>query len=85
MSAPSVESTLRQYLVDELGLPSSITEESALAESGMLVSAQLLDLVVFVEETFDVVLRPVDVLPEKMRSIRTIADVIRERVADAGR
>jgi acyl carrier protein len=81
MSDASVEEKLRRYLVDELGLPRTLTEDADLAESGLLVSAQLIDVVVFLEDTFRVVLRPVDVVPEKMRTIRTMAEVVRDRMS----
>lgn len=77
----SVEETIRRYLVDELGLPDSVTLESPVMENGLLVSAQLIDVIVFLEDTFGVVLRPVDVVPEKMKSIASIATVVRERKA----
>ncbi|HEY3818989.1 MAG TPA: hypothetical protein VGL81_17585 [Polyangiaceae bacterium] len=80
--APSVEQTLRKFLVDELGLPGDVTADSRLAESGLLVSAQLLDVVVFIEDTYRIVMRPVDVVPEKMRTIASIAAVVGERIRE---
>jgi acyl carrier protein len=75
----SIQGTLRRYLIDELGLPESIQAESLLMESGLLVSAQLLDLVVFLEDTYGIVLRPIDVVPEKIRTIASISTVVHER------
>jgi acyl carrier protein len=49
-------------------------------ENGLLASAQLIDVIVFLEDTFGVVLRPVDVVPEKMKTISSIAAIVRERV-----
>jgi acyl carrier protein len=79
----AVEETLRRYLVDELGLPESVTVDSPVMENGLLVSAQLIDVIVFLEDTFGVVLRPVDVVPEKMKSIASIAAIVRERMGAA--
>ena len=77
----SMEETIRRYLIDELGLPESVTSQAFLMENGLLVSAQLIDVIVFLEDTFGVVLRPVDVVPEKMKSISSIAAIVRERLA----
>jgi acyl carrier protein len=80
----TIEEALRRFLVGELGLPPAVAVDSPLAESGLLVSAQLLEVVVFVEDTYGVVMRPVDAVPEKMRSIATIAGVVRERLRERG-
>ena len=42
---------------------------------------QLLELVDFIEEQLGVVLRPIDVMPENLATIRTIADTVRGRMA----
>lgn len=81
MSSPDIEATLKQYLVDELGLPASLSNDDRLAENGFLASAQLIDIVTFVEDNFGVVLRPTDVTPEALESVSTIAAAVRNRQA----
>jgi acyl carrier protein len=80
----SIEERLRRHLVEQLGVPAGIGDNDALLRKGYLDSAQLIDVVLFVEEEFDVVLRPIDVVPDNMESVATMAKVIRERI-EAGK
>ncbi len=77
----SIEDSLRTYFVDLMGLTELPSNDTALAEKGYVVSAQLLELVDFIEERFGVVLRPIDVLPENLATIGTIARTIRSRLS----
>lgn len=84
MPEATVEERIRRYLIDELGVPEAVTVDDPLAQRGFVASAELVDVVVFVEDTFGVVLRPVDVLPENMESIASISRVVKDRLRAAG-
>jgi acyl carrier protein len=77
----NIEASIRKYLVEELGLPDSLTVEDDLVDRGFLASAQLIDLVTFVEDAFGVVLKPVDVQPENLATVATLASVVKKRIA----
>jgi acyl carrier protein len=78
----AIDERLRRYLVEELDLPATVTFEDDLVQKGFLASAQLIDVVVFVEDEFGIALRPIDILPENMRSIASIAAGVRGRIAE---
>jgi acyl carrier protein len=80
-----IEEQIRRYLIEELGVTDEVTVEDRLVDRDFVASAELIDVVVFIEDTFGVVLRPVDVVPENLESIAAIAKVVRERLADAGK
>ncbi len=80
----SIDARLRRYLVDDLELPATVTMDDDLVKKGFLASAQLIDVIVFVEDEFGIALRPIDILPENMKSIRSIAGTVRARMAENG-
>lgn len=82
MTSDSIAESIRRYLVDELGVSDTVSMDAPLVESGFLASTQLLDLVTFVEDEFGIVMRAIDASPENLRSIMTIAEVIRRRKSE---
>jgi acyl carrier protein len=75
-----VEDVLRRYFVEELRLP-PLADDDLLVEKGYAASAQILELVDYVEERFAVTLRPIDLTPDKLSSIANIAAVVRKRMS----
>ncbi len=84
MSEP-IEDQLRDYLVTSSALPRAPADDDSLADAGFVASLQLLELVDFMERTFGVTLQSIDVLPEKLSTIRAMAAVVRARQASARR
>jgi len=67
---------IRNYLVEELQIPGAAGEPGAdLFEAG-LDSIGLVDLIAFIEDTYDVALQPADCVSENFRNIRSIADLV---------
>jgi len=83
-SAEQVAEKVRRYLIEELGLPEALRQDDRLIERGFIASAQLIDLVGFIEDSFGVVLRSIDVLPENLATTATIARVVMGRLAQSG-
>jgi acyl carrier protein len=75
-----IENLLREYFISSIGVTTLPANHELLAEHGFVASAQLLELVDFIEERFGVVLQPIDVLPENLASITTIAQTVRLRI-----
>ncbi len=75
----TIEAQLREYLTTSMGVVDLPDDDAALAQYGFVASAQLIELVDFIEERFGVVLRPIDVLPERLATIGTIAETVRSR------
>jgi acyl carrier protein len=76
----TIEASLRNYFVRDLGLKPP-GDDDQLVKSGFAASAQLLELVNFVEERWGVLLKPIDVLPENLATISAIARTVRARLA----
>jgi acyl carrier protein len=75
-----IEDTIRQYIVITGRLAVPPADNERLVDRGFVASARLLDLVGFLEDTFTIRLRAVDLIPEKLATIAEIAAVVRARL-----
>lgn len=82
---PPIEDCIRDYVtqVAKLGQPPG--DHDKLADRGFISSIRLLDLVGFLEDTYRIRLRPVDLTPEKLATIAQIAQVVSSRIKDSRR
>ena len=80
MSDERVEDVVRGYVVRIAGLPAPPGDGDRLVERGFIPSVRLLDLVGFLEDTFAIRLRPVDLTPDKLATVGGIASVVRARL-----
>jgi acyl carrier protein len=67
----------RELVRDPALLP--LTDETLLIDSGILDSLSLLQLVVFLEERFGIVVGDADLLPENFASVTTVCAYVRAR------
>lgn len=77
----SLESKLKELIVERLFLdiePADIETEVELAEYGV-DSFLLLELIVALEETFEVKFAQSDIKAEVLKSVKTLADLIRSK------
>lgn len=77
----SLESKLKELIVERLFLdiePTEIETEVELAEYGV-DSFLLLELIVALEETFEVKFAQSDIKAEVLKSVKTLADLIRSK------
>jgi acyl carrier protein len=75
-----VKQTLRDYIVQVAGLAAAPANDDLLVEHGFVASVRLLDLVGFLEDTFKVRMRPVDLVPENLATIHKLATVVMARI-----
>jgi acyl carrier protein len=75
----NIEETIRGYIARTGIAPPA--DEDRLVERGFIPSIRLLELVGFLEDEFQITLRPVDLLPEKLATIAKLAAMVRERIA----
>lgn len=61
--------------------PETLKDSTQLLTSGIIASLSLLELVSFIEEQFSVVLEQEDIGPDRMDSIDSMVELIRERAA----
>ena len=77
MSREEIKSAVRDYLVEELYFdPDSDTDDTDLIESGSIDSLGFINLMNFLQTTFDVRFAQTDMRPESFRSIGVIADSV---------
>lgn len=75
----SIEDRIRAYVVRIGELEAAPTDDEHLVARGFVVSVRMLDLVAFLEEEFDIRLRPIDLVPEKLSTISRLAATVRAR------
>ena len=80
MTDADVMQRVRDYIVTAIGLAAPPADDDRLADRGFIASVRMLDLVGFLEDTFAIRLRPVDLVPDNLASIRQIAQVVQRRV-----
>lgn len=71
---------LRAYITRAAGLATPPGDDDRLADHGYQTSLALLDLVAFLEDTFRITVRPVDLVPAKLSTIAQIAAMVRARI-----
>lgn len=76
----SIEDRVRQYVVESVGMQTPPSDDDALVDKGFVASIRLLDLVGFLEDTFRVRFKSVDLVPETLGTVRSIADLVRRRL-----
>jgi acyl carrier protein len=80
VSEAEVKQQLRAYIQDSVGLATAPGDDDRLVEQGFIASVRLLDLVGFLEDTFAIRLRPVDLTPDKLATVAQIAQVVQQRI-----
>lgn len=79
----SVEDALKEMIVERLFLsvePAAIGSEDNLMESFEIDSVRLLEIVVGLEEIFDISLEDDEFSIERFESVKAIADLVREKL-----
>lgn len=71
----NVHKKVRGYIVDNflLGADDDITDSTQLMESGVLDSTATMELVMFLEESFGIVIDDDEIIPENLNSIDNIS------------
>ncbi|MBP5640071.1 MAG: acyl carrier protein [Victivallales bacterium] len=81
MTDNSLEQSLKELIVERLYLdmaPEDIETEKELSEYG-IDSFLLLELIVALEETFDVKFEQSDIKAEVLKSVKSLADLVRSK------
>lgn len=80
----AMEESLKELIVERLFLdldPQEIDTDTALADYGV-DSFLLLELIVALEEMFEVTFGQSDITAETLKSVRTLADLIQQKQAE---
>ena len=86
MASASVEDRLRAMIVDRLMLkakPQDVGDEDDLIKKWNVESVQLMEIVIGLEEVFGIQLGDDEFSIKKFRTIKNIAEVVREKKPEA--
>ena len=80
----TIETQIRQYVADNFlfsdnGYP--LPDNASFLEEGIVDSTGILELVMFVEETFNVTVGDEEIVPENFDSVSRLAAYIRRKTA----
>ena len=84
----TIQDVVRQFVVENFYVSDSgeLTDEASLIESGIVDSTGILEVILFVESEFGILVEDHEAIPENLESISQIAAfVARKRQAAAGR
>ncbi len=76
VSTENVVAEIRGWLQENVTGNRDVSEDEQLIEKGVLTSLQTVELVMFMEDRFDVVVEDEELNEETFASLRTIADLV---------
>ncbi len=77
--------TLREYIVDNFLFGDTnfkFDDDTSFMDSGILDSTGILELITFVESTFDITIDDDEVLPENLDSLKNLEQFISKKMAN---
>jgi acyl carrier protein len=76
---------VREFVVENylFGDGDSLKEETSFLEEGIVDSTGILELVMFLEETFDIKIEDDELVPENMDSLQNIARFLEQKFSGA--
>lgn len=78
----SVEATIRRYILENFLFTDDegqLTDDASFLEEGIVDSTGVLELVMFVEEAFDISVEDEEILPENFDSVAQLAQYVRRK------
>ena len=79
MDDQQIRTTLRNYLVSEVGLEGSLDDDESIFVDGLLDSMDFVGLICFIEEKFGFALSALEVAVEDVDTIASMAQTIGTR------
>jgi len=76
VSTDNVVAEIRGWLQENVTGSREVSEDEQLIERGVLTSLQTVELVMFMEDRFDIVVEDEELNEETFASVRTIADLV---------
>jgi acyl carrier protein len=80
----TIEGQVRQYIADNFLFSEDgyqLSDDVSFLEEGIVDSTGVLELVMFVEETFNVTVEDEEIVPENFDSVSWLAAYIRRKIA----
>jgi acyl carrier protein len=78
-------SKVREYIVENFlfGEGDSLKEDTSFLEEGIIDSTGILELVMFIEETYGIKIEDDELVPENMDSLQNIAQYLGRKLAES--
>lgn len=75
---------VREFVIEELlfGDSKKLNDETSFYDTGIIDSTGILELISFLEETFDITINDEDLVPENLENIKYIAQFIERKLND---
>ena len=75
-------STVQEYMVENFlfGERERLQEDTSFLESGIIDSTGILELVTFLEESFDIVIEDEELIPENLDSLKNITQFLDKKL-----
>ena len=75
---------VREFVIEELlfGDSKKLTDETSFYNTGIIDSTGILELISFLEETFDIKINDEDLIPENLENIKYIAQFLERKLND---
>jgi acyl carrier protein len=76
-----VKTTIREFLVENFlfGDADNLQDDTSFSEEGIIDSTGILELVTFLEETFDISVDDEELIPENLDSLSNIAEYLKRK------
>lgn len=77
----SIETTIKRYIKDNFLFTDNgnLADEASFLQEGIVDSTGVLELVMFVEETFDVTVEDEEIVPDNFDSVAQLARYVRSK------
>jgi acyl carrier protein len=81
-----IREQIRQFIVTNFYIPdaAALTDDALLLETGVVDSTGILEVISFLEETFQMKVADAEMIPENLGSIVRIGDYVNRKKAEQG-
>ncbi len=78
MDLKSIRKEIRQYVFENfiLGEDEDLSDDESFLETGLIDSTGILELITFVEETYDIEIEDEEMIPDNLDGIAKVADFV---------
>ncbi len=84
MDEREIQKTIREYVIENILLgeeESDFSDDQSFLESGILDSTGILEVITFLEDTYDIVIDDEEMVPENLDSVSNIARFVSSKKA----
>ena len=78
-----VKQKIHDYIVEFINYGDPIDDDASLLQSGVIDSTGAMECIMFMEETFDVIITDEDVDPAKLDTVNLMAALVEEKMKEA--